>query len=294
MMYKQKTPNLFAFQGWPSLLISTFTTMQAHCLVSSFPTCCRGVENWPWRYHPRDSHLDIKQVSWYSSLWNNDIVDTPNDPIIHATIENTQVFKLHQPVQSYGWDQLSEVPYITTSGAGHRHVGKKGDPGNHELAVKQSVYNLKAYLEKKEGKDTVFLYTPDLALVRTHVMSLDSPKVKNVWGKAFLNIILEAMSAAPLIEAHSKVAFDLPVFCLWKAVFRLWVASTRIWFYWWQHLWKVIFTFLAFAGMQGAIICQKGQKRWQTLEKRSANFFFFLHFCFDLDESVSQSILNLN
>ncbi|KAK9892936.1 hypothetical protein WA026_022811 [Henosepilachna vigintioctopunctata] len=53
-------------------------------------------------------------------------------------------------------------------------------------------------------------YTPDVALTRTELGSLDRPKIWNVWGKSFHNIILEGVNAFPLIDEYQRWA-DSPI-----------------------------------------------------------------------------------
>ena len=124
---------------------------------------------------------------------------------LDEAIQSTrQAFKLSALVTSYGWNQLKEVPFINTSGAGYGYTGKKENPGNHDIAIGRAVYSLNHWLETRAGTAKApFRYTPDLAWTRTQLMTLDSPKIRHVWGKAFHNIILEGMTAAPLIEAYS-------------------------------------------------------------------------------------------
>ena len=48
-----------------------------------------------------------------------------------------------------------------------------------------------------------------MAWTRTKLITLDSLKIRHVWFKAFHNILLEGMSAAPLIEAYSGTDFPM-------------------------------------------------------------------------------------
>ena len=81
-------------------------------------------------------------------------------------------------------------------------IGKKGDGNNHKLTISRSVYSLNHWDECRHHLSRGFRYTPDLAWKRMQLMTLYSPKIRHVWGKALHNIILEGMNAAPLIQAY--------------------------------------------------------------------------------------------
>lgn len=152
----------------------------------------------------------------YENLWKYDriIVPKPQDPLLDLAISIArQEFKLDQPVQSYGWYELGKVPFISASSAGWNYRGRKGAPGNHELAISRAVLSLKWWLEDLDQSPTrrTFKYHPDLAWTRTQIGTVEDPKIRNVWGKAFENIILEGMSAAPLINAYRILGKPMPL-----------------------------------------------------------------------------------
>ncbi|UXX19071.1 RNA-dependent RNA polymerase [Jilin partiti-like virus 1] len=153
----------------------------------------------------------------YLNLWKYDrkITPRPGDPDIDLALELTRkAFAPTEPILSIGWDSLGEVPYIPTSSAGWKYKGPKGAPGNHELAISRAVGSLYAWLDsQRPDRDNYprFRYTPDLAFTRTQLMTMDSPKIRHVWGKAFHNIILEGMSASPLIHYYSRIGQPIVV-----------------------------------------------------------------------------------
>lgn len=67
------------------------------------------------------------------------------------------------------------------------------------------------WLEDERDGTSIFRYHPDLAWTRTQLGTVEDPKIRNVWGKAFDNIILEGMSAAPLIEAYRIRSDPMPI-----------------------------------------------------------------------------------
>lgn len=150
----------------------------------------------------------------YSNLWKYDrpILPKPTDPVLdHAIWCTAQDFRLNQPVTAIDWWSLKDVPFIPSSSAGYNFIGKKGDPGNHELAINRAVMSLNMWLEDRERGTDIFRYHPDLAWTRTQLGTVDDPKIRNVWGTAFGNIILEGMSAHPLIVEYRKVGHPMAV-----------------------------------------------------------------------------------
>lgn len=137
----------------------------------------------------------------YCNLWLYDRPFYPqiNDPLFDIAIQLTsEAFRLPNKVNSISWDALNTVPFIGSSGAGWGYIGKKGDRDNHRLAISRAVGHFRSWNEKQPS----WRYTPDLAWTRTQLGTFDRPKIRNVWGKAFHNIILEGISAYPLIAAY--------------------------------------------------------------------------------------------
>lgn len=151
----------------------------------------------------------------YYNLWNYDraILPRPNDPILTQAISlAARAFTLPMPVYSISWDNLAAVPFIPSSSAGWGYVGKKGAPGNHEKAINRAVSSLNWWLETMEGLTTrPFRYRPDLAWTRTQLGTIESPKIRHVWGEAFENVILEGMSAAPLIKEYQALGEPMTI-----------------------------------------------------------------------------------
>lgn len=137
----------------------------------------------------------------YYNLWNFDrkIEPKPSDPLIDRAIEHVaQLYRLPKKVDTYSWHSLANIPFIANSSAGWGFTGKKGDPGNHEKAIHRAVGNLNTWLENPKG----FRFQPDLAWTRSQLCTFDNLKLRHVWGTSFDNIILEGITASPLIEAY--------------------------------------------------------------------------------------------
>lgn len=144
----------------------------------------------------------------YYNLWkyDNPILPMPNDPALTAAIEHvTTLYRLPTPATSIRWDQLANVPFIPTSSSGWGYYGKKGAPGNHEKAIRRATSCLNWWLEGSRSFRGPYRYHPDLAWTRTQLSALNDPKVRHVWGKSFENIIIEGLTAAPLIASYSEI-----------------------------------------------------------------------------------------
>lgn len=141
----------------------------------------------------------------YQNLWNYDrkIMPKPQDQRLERAIAQTYLdFKLDEPVTSISWNNLKSVPFIPSSSAGWGFTGKKGDPGNHDLAINKAVMSLKWWLDDKFFNQSTFRFHPDLAWTRTQLGTYDNPKIRTVCGTSFDNIILEGICAYPLINAY--------------------------------------------------------------------------------------------
>lgn len=175
----------------------------------------------PYVYETLQEFLDVDSIdefdrytrSFYSleghyeNLWNYDrvIEPKPDDPLLEQAIQITNdAFKLKRPVETINWHQLKAVPYIPSSSAGWGFIGPKGAPGNIDLAVSKAVLSLNMWLEDIRDGTSHFRFHPDLAWTRTQMGTYDNPKVRCVWGTSFDNIILEGLTAAPLINAYRE------------------------------------------------------------------------------------------
>ena len=92
-----------------------------------------------WSRHTR-SFYTLEGL--YDNHWKYDkvpIYKAPELPRLKEAVAITRkAFALRKPVLAYGWDQLADVPFIETSGAGYGYVGKKSATGNQRTRSKKS------------------------------------------------------------------------------------------------------------------------------------------------------------
>lgn len=139
----------------------------------------------------------------YKNLWLYDrlITSRPRSYAYETAVMHTRErFKLPTPATAYNWDEIGRVPFIPSTAAGWGYIGKKGDAGNHALAISKAVGNYYGWVEQQP----TWRYTPDLAWTRTQLGTFENPKIRNVWGKAFHNILLEGLTAYPLIRSYQE------------------------------------------------------------------------------------------
>lgn len=149
----------------------------------------------------------------YQNLWYYDrpYSPRPTDSIFYDAVTHTaNTIRLPSPVTPYSWHDLASVPFISGSSAGWGYRGKKGDVDNHRLAIKRANAYLLWWRDNQDGTSSrPYRYHPDLAWTRTQISDLATPKIRHVWGKSFENIILEGITASPLIDAYR--ASDSPI-----------------------------------------------------------------------------------
>jgi hypothetical protein len=100
--------------------------------------------------------------------------------------------------------QLNQVPFEPTSSAGIGIPGRKGDDGNLLKAIHQATATINNCL--RTGIQSVIdNSTPDMAYTRTQLTLLaEGLKIRNVFGEAFQYILLEGLTAAPLMDYFVK------------------------------------------------------------------------------------------
>jgi hypothetical protein len=102
--------------------------------------------------------------------------------------------------------ELDSVPYKQSSAAGYDYPGAKGPLGgeNHNKAIRRAKAILwSAIKQDGEGIEHVIKTSvPDVGYTRTQLADLtEKTKVRQVWGRAFHYILLEGVTAYPLIKA---------------------------------------------------------------------------------------------
>jgi hypothetical protein len=115
-----------------------------------------------------------------------------------------QLFDSFPKVRSLDFNtDLRQVRFENTSSAGIGLTGRKGDPGNLSRAIKQACATLHRFI-RGEVQEVIENSTPDRGLTRTQLTYLtEKLKIRNVFGEAFQYILLEGLSAQPLMEYFS-------------------------------------------------------------------------------------------
>jgi hypothetical protein len=155
------------------------------------------LEGWSRSFYTSEGHL-----SSIMKMQSHHRFKKPTDLSMVETDEHCRrYFSSFTKVQSLDFHtQLNQVPFEPTSSAGIGIPGKKGDDGNLERAIRQASATLNNCL--RHGIQSVIeRSTPDMAYTRTQLTKLlDGVKVRNVFGEAFQYILLEGLSASPLME----------------------------------------------------------------------------------------------
>jgi hypothetical protein len=156
-----------------------------------------SLDGWSRSYYTHEGHMDSILSMQRATLFKK-----PCDLDMKKVDEYcTQYFDALPKVQSMNFHtDLDKVPFEPTSSAGVGLIGKKGFPGNHQKAINQAFKTIQR--AKREGITTVIENSaPDMAYTRTQLTELiDGLKVRNVFGQAFQYILLEGLSAHPLLR----------------------------------------------------------------------------------------------
>lgn len=155
------------------------------------------LDGWSRSLYTREGHMDsIHRIQSHRRFHK------PTDDSMTQTDDYCrQVFRTLGTTQSLDYHtQLGHVPFEPNSAAGIGIPGKKGDPGNLAKAINQAVATLQRSL--RDGISSVIEdSTPDMAYTRTQLTQLSTGiKVRNVFGQAFQYILLEGLSASPLMD----------------------------------------------------------------------------------------------
>lgn len=116
------------------------------------------------------------------------------------------------PVQSLDFNtQFDIIPYEGSSAAGYGYHGKKGEGDNFKRAKGIANALVRTFVEETQSlgieqatANVIQNSTPDIGFTRTQLAKLPSIKVRNVFGEAFHYILIEGLSASPLLEAFKR------------------------------------------------------------------------------------------
>ena len=166
------------------------------------------IDGWARSFYTLEGHLEsIMQFS-------KPLLPEPTDSAWADTKREVyaQVTNLFPKVNSLMFEQdMDRIPYEAASAAGYGYSGKKGEGDNFSRAKSIANAAVRQFNEDidKFGFDLARNHlieqgTPDVAFTRTQLAKLPSIKVRIVFGEAFHNILIEGLSAAPLLAAFKS------------------------------------------------------------------------------------------
>lgn len=180
-------------------------------LKSIDPNCLETyLKDYSRSYYTQDFHL--KSVLGFNNsepkegLWDKSKVEI----VTQSMIKNLQKAGIKANSLNPRTD-LDKVNFVSSSSAGYGYQGKKGAfkdkelKNNHYKAISIAKKMALTYHEAtNKGEcinDAIMNSTPYIGYTRTQLTNiLDKLKVRNVWGSPFHHIILEGLTAQPMIE----------------------------------------------------------------------------------------------
>lgn len=164
------------------------------------------IEGWARSFYTLEGHLAS------IALFSKPLISEPTDPIWHQTKLQTKqtIARLFPKVTSLSFEHgFDEVPFESSSAAGYGYAGKKGEGNNLKRAKSIANALIRDFDEKIDNyesaiKQIIDQSTPDVAFTRTQLARMPSIKVRIVFGEAFHYILIEGLSAAPLLAAFKS------------------------------------------------------------------------------------------
>jgi hypothetical protein len=207
--YRSPNPNALTSLGshrFSSVRRAVGETLIDPFMMEAFANAPMGydfskLEGWSRSYYTVEGHLDSIYKIQSTRRFNK-----PFDRSMVATdIYCTQYFENLGTVSSMDFHtQLEQVPFEPTSSAGIGIPGRKGDDGNLDRAVRQATATINNCI-RNGIQGVINSSTPDMAYTRTQLTQLtEGLKVRNVFGQAFQYILIEGLSAYPLMEFFSR------------------------------------------------------------------------------------------
>lgn len=166
---------------------------------------------WSKSHYTKEAH--IASILKYAKP----ILSEPTDSAwLNVKEDSTRVFSSFSKVLSRSVSQIEQVSYHEGTSAGFGYTrnpepfpGRKGsrtDPNYLDALSRARKIAYECTRAHNENRLTEFLTeaslqsTPDIAFTRTQLAELPNTKVRNVFGEAFHYILLEGLSAEPLIQ----------------------------------------------------------------------------------------------
>lgn len=166
------------------------------------------IEGWARSFYTLEGHLEsIMQ-------YRKPLLPEPTSDawrVAKASVRD-EISRVITPVHTLSFDNgFDRVHYENSSAAGYGYQGKKGEGNNFKRAKGIANALIRYYIEHidQHGLDYAEQHainnsTPDVAFTRTQLAKLPSIKVRNVFGEAFQYILIEGLSAFPLLAALKR------------------------------------------------------------------------------------------
>ncbi|APT68925.1 putative RNA-dependent RNA polymerase [Citrullus lanatus cryptic virus] len=169
-----------------------------------YEQCLSG---WSRSYYLHDKHMQAIIQYGYKDVPISSINDRLYKECVHE-VQN----RLSSLPRVRALDVLSELDSVTfksSSAAGYDYIGAKGPKGgeNHIRAMSRAKAIMWSIAETGETgmKHAIETAVPDVGYTRTQLADItEKTKVRHVWGRAFHYILLEGLTADPLIRAVQR------------------------------------------------------------------------------------------
>lgn len=159
-----------------------------------------------------DSILQYNREDPHESVWNQTAFTKATDNI-RMELRKANIKAVSLDVQT----ELDAVKYVSSSSAGYSYVGKKGpfknklERNNHYKAICRAKKMVLEYHDQRGEciDDAIMNSTPHIGYTRTQLTNVtEKLKVRAVWGSPFHHILVEGLTAGPLLEEFKrKVTF---------------------------------------------------------------------------------------
>jgi hypothetical protein len=153
--------------------------------------------DWSRSYYSQEAHVDSILM-----MRSDTVFHKPTDEsMIEVDQYCNEYFSNLPKVESLDFKKdLDKVPFESSSSAGYLYPGKKGDGDNHQRAINQAYAIIKDCL-RGNLQHQIDESVPDMAFTRTQLTKLtEKLKVRNVFGQHFAYILLEGLTASPLMD----------------------------------------------------------------------------------------------
>lgn len=143
------------------------------------------------------------------AIFNYDLplVPEPTHPSWNAAKQHvrSRLMGYRHTVHAISVDSIDQVSWKMSTAAGYGYSGLKGDGDNYRKA-RSIAYRIANEVIEGHHLEELANSTPDVAFTRTQLSEIVlKQKVRQVWGAAFHNILLEGLYAQPIIELFQSI-----------------------------------------------------------------------------------------